>query len=629
MAKINFKPNFLFFWMIKKFLDNRHALDPALKDAENPDGKPKRITFFNLGGTRCFGKDQLIVSKNGSKRISELKKGDLVLSYNHKKGINEYKKVINVVKNENNSKECYEIRLKNGRVIKCTTDHEFYTNGEYKPIKEILEKWFDDDLKQDFIDGLKLDSIDTIKHILLDETYDLTVNGNSNYLLDCGIPILVHNSSKTYDEIHFIWKLCDSNRNCNLYIAVYRETLVKCRDTTLKDFKECFNRMNLVRDKDYTLVGDTNGRPIISLYGNTIEFKGFPEEGAEGGRIDIAFFNEIFEIDNQRIFNNICQRVEKIVICDANPSLTSHWSMERKQQFNTFYSTTTYLDNEHLTPQLKADYEGWCPWDFKDSHLEFEDGYAQFDGFKKRVWDKPECPDNVIDEPYPNNKYRLPNEHNLEMKTADKWRWLVYGEGIPAAREGSIFPDVQWVKHFGEEYDEVVWGCDLGYTKDHTTLSRIGRNGMRATIECVVCQPTNTPEITFDLFEKQFLSLGLKDEQVWVCCESQDRYGTEVWVDSLNQLANTHGYNWNFFKISKKSILAGVSIMKKFQLSIVESEQAHIRDRFRLEQQNYMYRVINDASTNEPDPTSKFCDIWDGVRYAFQHFFYWATENKK
>ena len=495
MAKIKFAPNYLFFWMIKKFLDNRHELDKSLADEENPDGKPKRITFFNLGGTR---------------------------------------------------------------------------------------------------------------------------------------------SSKTYDEIHFIWKLCDSNRGKNLYIAVYRETLVKCRDTTLKDFKECFNRMNLVRDKDYTLVGDTNGRPIITLYGNTIEFKGFPEEGAEGGRIDIAFFNEIFEIDNQRIFDNICQRVEKIVICDANPSLTSHWSMERKQQFNTFYSTTTYLDNEHLTPQLRGDYEGWCPWDFKDSHIEFDDGYAQFQGFKRRIWDKPECPDNVIDEEHPSNKYRRVNEHNIEMRTADKWRWIVYGEGIPAAREGSVFPDVNWVKQFGTEFDEVVFGMDFGYTTDNTTLSRIGRNSKEATIECMACQPTNTPEITFDLIRPCLLKEIERrkaehndDDTIWICCESQDRYGTEVWVDSLNQLAMNHGYNWNFFKISKKSILAGVQIMKKFQLNIVESEHAHIRDRFRLEQQNYMYREINGVSSNEPDPASKFCDIWDGCRYAFQHFFYWMTDEHK
>ena len=492
MAKIKFDPNYLYFWMIKKFLDNRHALDSTLADEDNPDGKPKRITFYNLGGTRA---------------------------------------------------------------------------------------------------------------------------------------------GKTFDEIHLIWKLCDSNRGKGLTIAIYRETLSDCKKNTLLDFKECFKLMNFT---DFELIGELQN-PVIRIFGNTIEFRGFPEEGKEGGRVDIAFFNEIFEIQSEKIFDNICQRVEKMVICDANPRLSYHWSMNRQKDFNTFYSRTTFLDNPKLSLSLQADYESKCPYDFRDSHIEYEDGFAQFKGFKRRVWNKEKCPDNYIDLPYPNNKYRAPNPNNsVEKNESLKWWWEVYGEGLPAAQSGAIFKDVKWVSEFGSGYDEVVFGVDFGYTSDNTTLSRVGRNGNETTIECMACQPTNTPEITFDLFKPQLLkeiarrkAEGDNNESIWICCESQDRYGTEVWVDSLNQLANHHGYNWNFFKIQKKSILAGVSIMKKFKINIVESDQPHIRERFRQEQQNYMYRVINDVSTNEPDPASKFCDIWDGVRYAYQHFFYWANDGQK
>ena len=38
-----------------------------------------------------------------------------------------------------------------------------------------------------------------------------------------------------------------------------------------------------------------------------------------------------------------------------------------------------------------------------------------------------------------------------------------------------------------------------------------------------------------------------------------------------------------------------------------------------------MYKVINGEPTNEPDPQSKWCDIWDGARYGFQNNFYWVN----
>ena len=165
---------------------------------------------------------------------------------------------------------------------------------------------------------------------------------------------------------------------------------------------------------------------------------------------------------------------------------------------------------------------------------------------------------------------------------------------------------------------------DFGYTRDNTTLNRIGRVGNNdAYIENMVCQPTETPEICFwaiydalEQEEKRRQNEGIENyNQLYIVCESQDRHATSQFVVNLNQLALAHGKNWNFFKVSKKTILAGVTIMKKFNLFLVDNP------RFRIEQQNYVYREVKGEATNEPDPDSKFCDIWDGARYAFQHYF--------
>lgn len=445
-------------------------------------------------------------------------------------------------------------------------------------------------------------------------------------------------SSKTYDEIHFIYKYCTDNVGKNKHVKVFRETLVDCREKTLVDFKKCFNLMGLQKDVDYTLVGDgQGGKPLITICGNIIEFKGYPEEGTQEGDSNLVFINEILETKSVETFENIIQRCEDIVICDANPNVTDHFIFHLTEEFNTFYTNTTYLDNDHLVEGLQADYESKCPYDLRDSHIEIVDFIPTvpigqndqfFNGFRKRVWDKPECREN---ETYNPEIHRRINKENALRNTIKRVWWYVMGEGLPIAREGAIFADANWVQSFPESgFDEVVLSMDFGYTKDNTTLVRTGRSGMEAWIEAMACQPTKTPEITFSLIEPQLRKElarrkkeGDNSEELWICCESQDTHGTETWVSSLNEIAYAKGVNWNFFKISKKSILSGVEIMLKFNLHLVEMPKplSGKLSRFRIEQQNYMYKLINGEPTNEPDPQSKFCDIWDGARYGFQHNF--------
>ena len=449
-------------------------------------------------------------------------------------------------------------------------------------------------------------------------------------------------SSKTYDEIHFIYKYCLDHQGQGKHIKVFRETLVDCREKTLLDFKKCFTLMGLQKDIHYKLTGDSQGgKPLITIAGNIIEFKGYPEDGVQEGDSNVVFINEILETKSVETFDNIIQRCTEIVICDANPNVTDHFIFHLDNEFNTFYTNTTYLDNDHLIEGLQADYESRCPWMLEDSHIEIVDAIPAiaegrnevfFNGFRKRVWDKPECRENEVYNP---TIHRRINEENKKRNTAKRVWWYVMGEGLPVAREGAIFADATWVSDFPEiAFDDVVLSMDFGYTKDNTVLTRTGRVGMEAWIQAMACQPTRTPEITFNLIEPQLLielnrrkAEGIDSDELWICCESQDKYGTEAWVASLNEISSAKGYNWNFFKIQKTSILAGVSLMKKFKLNLVEQHSKSGKlSRFRLEQQNYIFRIINGESTNEPDPASKFCDIWDSARYGFTHFWFGVND---
>ena len=443
-------------------------------------------------------------------------------------------------------------------------------------------------------------------------------------------------SAKSFDVIHLLVKFADSFRKKPLKINIYREELVTCRDITLADFKLCFQLMGLNRDKDYTLTGDGNsGRPEIMLWGTSFKFIGYPDMGKEAGFCDIAYINEVLETTQRKdAYDSIKKRCSMMLICDGNPKYTEHWAFDQTHEYNAFYSQTCYLDNFHLPDGLAAERESKCPWNFEDSHIEIADPlpYMEpgwngtfFNGFRRRVWDKPEVPDGVIIEDY--SLYRRENEQNKKNGTIDKFDYLVYTEGIRCAQTGTVFTNVHWVNSFPDTgFDEVILSMDFGFTKDPTTLVRTGRIGKKdAYIDNHVYQPTATPEICFYVIYDPLMKEverrrkeGVTDyNELWIACESQDKYGTESFVDGLNTIANAKGLNWNFFKVNKKSIIAGVSLMKKFNLHLVDTPE------MKKEQQNYLHRKINGVFVNEPDPESKFCHIWDGARYGFIHFFYW------
>lgn len=91
-----------------------------------------------LGGSGCFHANQLVVTDEGSKRISEIKLGDKVLSFNHADNTQEYKEVTYLHKFNNPADRLIRIKLRNGKEIVCTENHKFFIGGSYLKIKEFL-----------------------------------------------------------------------------------------------------------------------------------------------------------------------------------------------------------------------------------------------------------------------------------------------------------------------------------------------------------------------------------------------------------------------------------------------------------------------------------------------------------
>lgn len=96
--------------------------------------------FIITGGRGCFCGGQLIQTAVGVKPISEIKKGDKVLSYNEATKKNEYKRVTNTFKYDND--KIVRIRLKNGTEIKVTEDHKFYYKNRWVSVKDLLSLFY-------------------------------------------------------------------------------------------------------------------------------------------------------------------------------------------------------------------------------------------------------------------------------------------------------------------------------------------------------------------------------------------------------------------------------------------------------------------------------------------------------
>lgn len=85
----------------------------------------------------CLAGDTIVETSNGTKQLKDIKKGDLVLSYNQDTKKYEYKEVLAAVLT-NPEAEVFEVEF-NGKVVTCTGDHKFLTQRGYIEAQHLLE----------------------------------------------------------------------------------------------------------------------------------------------------------------------------------------------------------------------------------------------------------------------------------------------------------------------------------------------------------------------------------------------------------------------------------------------------------------------------------------------------------
>lgn len=388
-------------------------------------------------------------------------------------------------------------------------------------------------------------------------------------------------SSKTWDTFHFIYTFCDHNRNRGNDIYILRDTLTNCRDYTFKDFKKCMEVIGV--RLEYMSEGQ---KPYVNIFGNNVYFRGLDsEDNTEGYPSDIIFINEALETDKDKVAG-LKMRCRKLMILDWNPKYTEHWCFDLEFQPNTFFTRSNYKNNKHLQRSVVNEIESYEPWE--PGSYTVENNTILYKG--KEVNENNQPP---------------PHPTNFETKTADEFRWKVYGLGLRGAMEGLIFPHVIWIDKFPDM--GYIYANDFGFTTDPNALVRYSEDDNDIYIEPLIYTPIETPSILANSFN----ALGV-EKTIPIACDSSDKYtgenkGTVEMVQGLNDLGFEEAY-----KISKtKSVMFWLLSMKNKRIHIVKN---HLYPEIKKEQENYSMKKINGIAINQP--IDKFNHFWDASRYG-------------
>ena len=171
-----------------------------------------------------------------------------------------------------------------------------------------------------------------------------------------------------------------------------------------------------------------------------LEDLGHGEDGAHGLTQDCAWLNEPYEIPAET-FHQIDQRTSDFVFIDLNPK-QNHWSDDLLTNPRTYIIHSTFRDNPFCPPEQKAKILSYDP----------------------------------------------ENEINVKNKTANLFRWQVYGLGIKGEVEGKVFSNYEVIEEIPLSAKPYGKGFDYGYSMDPTAIiglyewPEMDRDGARAVI---------------------------------------------------------------------------------------------------------------------------------------------------
>ena len=378
----------------------------------------------------------------------------------------------------------------------------------------------------------------------------MDVNWLYKATLDSLKSIVVHeggsSSSKTYSIIQGLFTIASTQRN--KVITVVGSDLPNLKKGAIRDAKNVVDSTSFFSQQ----IDRFNKSDYIYYFktGSIIEFTSYADEqDAKNGKRDYCFLNEANGI-SKNIFEQLRIRTNVKSIIDFNPS-ASFWAHETlKGRDDVDWFNSTYRDNDFIHPTILKSILGY--------------------------------------EPTP---------QNIARKTANEYRWKVYGLGELGRLEGLIFPEFEEVDEFPKYPKWKVFGLDFGYTNDPTVLTETALfSGELYTRQLIYETGLTNSDIA-----KKLRELNINGSQKIIADSAEPK--------SIEEL-NRFGFFLEGAEKGKDSVMNGIDQLKRYKINVLRSSKELVE-----EFSSYTWaKDRNGQALNKP------IDKWnhgiDSIRYA-------------
>ena len=323
------------------------------------------------GGAGCFDGSTLVNTKDGHKPIMDINIGDMVLSFNEKEQIPEYKPVLDkfIYNTFSLKQSLYEFKPLNCEAVRCTGNHKFLYNGRWVPLLDLLHYKDNGELNYFKYAGNQARTINSsdlngFNHIPgVHTVYDLQVADNANYCITTD-NIIVHNSGKSVSAAQKIVFRCLNETGTEEdpfqhRIVVVRKYKASMKQSVFEQIKQVCISMGI---SDYVSFNESylsfkffNGSQIFCLglddpekLKSLVATSSWVEEATE---LEEADFNQL----DLRFRGHTPYYVQHIV--SFNPIDESHWIkskfFDNKKDDMVYILHSTYKDNHFIDEQYR------------------------------------------------------------------------------------------------------------------------------------------------------------------------------------------------------------------------------------------------------------------------------------
>ena len=348
-------------------------------------------------------------------------------------------------------------------------------------------------------------------------------------------PIVIHsggtNSGKTHSILQYLLALCV--KLPGIVATVVGQDIPNLKKGAYRDAKHILNDTDAFNQNLSS--HNKSEREFRFKNSSVMEFNSYDDaQDAKSGKRDHLFLNEANGI-KKSIFDELEVRTTQQTFIDFNPT-ARFWAHDMQGRDDVKWFDSTYLNNPFLEPSIRKKIEAY--------------------------------------EPTP---------ENIKNKTANEWRWMVYGLGKVGRLEGLVFRDFEVSTDWPEKYKWRVFGLDFGFTNSPTALVEIRyAHGNLYWKQHMYQTGLTNPDISEELTR-----LGFSDDELIVADSAEPK--------SIEELKRKNWYIETAVK-GKDSVNQGIDAIKRYPI-IVDAGSKDLIEEF----SSYQWKENKDGkSTNKP-----------------------------